>query len=789
MIGARHYQETPSGKGRSQANLYSVVFLIVVWLAYSWPAFSGKVLFPTDFAQSRIFPERSGPIHNLLESDAFDQQYPWRLHLGERLRRGDLPLWEPYRFAGMPFAANSQTAVWYPPNWFYAVGNTLLVYTWIALLSILAALLFAYYFFRLLTLRPFAAAAGAVVFGCSGFLIAWRMHTTFISSAIWLPAALAGFEISWRGRARWGIPLAAGALALSVLGGQSQVTLFTWITVAIWVAIRAISQSWASRSGGVKDVLRSVLAVAVVAAIAYLLGAGLASLQILATEEISAHIMRSKEAFEGALASSLHRANFWAFFVPDILGNPVDHNHIGPGNYTETALYAGVPALLLAPLALARRDRIAAGFAVVFAVGFLCAFGTPFYRLIYELVPKMDQTRAIGRFLLLMDFGLAGLTAAGLDAISRKWVSRWWVTLSGLLVIAAISTRFLRPSALPRSYIGPRITQAIVVTILAITLLLIIRDSSSGLVRFGLLLLIAADLWAFGFRYHVFQPPADPYPSVREVEVLATHPGQRPRYAEVNGNWLPSNAALPFRIYSLGGYDTFILRNFVELISLAEDQFERAFVYNVVGPFQVPAMESPVMDLLGVSGVLAPRETYEGEEAFRGNVGVYRRASAFPEALLVSCWEIHSDSSGLDRLRMMSLEELETVAIVAEQEAAESLTPSTEECPRGGTAGIVEYSPERVVASAETSRPTILVLTDSWFPGWQATVDGRPTQLLRVDHALRGVYLGAGKHTIRFEYHPKWLKAGNILTVGSLGLLLAWMIGFDVLRRLRRAHM
>jgi uncharacterized membrane protein YfhO len=88
---------------------------------------------------------------------------------------------------------------------------------------------------------------------------------------------------------------------------------------------------------------------------------------------------------------------------------------------------------------------------------------------------------------------------------------------------------------------------------------------------------------------------------------------------------------------------------------------------------------------------------------------------------------------------------------------------------------VTRYSPDEVDVSVPAgSAGGLLMLTDQWYPGWTATVDGRPTTILRADVALRGVAIGPGAHRIRFVYNPPWPLQGLaivVFTVVLLGLL------------------
>jgi uncharacterized membrane protein YfhO len=86
--------------------------------------------------------------------------------------------------------------------------------------------------------------------------------------------------------------------------------------------------------------------------------------------------------------------------------------------------------------------------------------------------------------------------------------------------------------------------------------------------------------------------------------------------------------------------------------------------------------------------------------------------------------------------------------------------------------------------SVRNAASGLLVLADPWAPAWRVTVDGKPAELLRTDHAFRGVWLPAGDHTVRFTYQDRLTQLGVWLAlVTVVGLLAAWL----VLRRRRPA--
>jgi len=97
------------------------------------------------------------------------------------------------------------------------------------------------------------------------------------------------------------------------------------------------------------------------------------------------------------------------------------------------------------------------------------------------------------------------------------------------------------------------------------------------------------------------------------------------------------------------------------------------------------------------------------------------------------------------------------------------LTTATEVT--GDTAKVTSYEPNQIVIETSSTASSVLVVSESFYPGWQATVDGKPTRILLTDYLLRGVALPAGNHQIVMRYEAPAAKTGAIISVVTLGML------------------
>lgn len=156
--------------------------------------------------------------------------------------------------------------------------------------------------------------------------------------------------------------------------------------------------------------------------------------------------------------------------------------------------------------------------------------------------------------------------------------------------------------------------------------------------------------------------------------------------------------------------------------------------------------------------------------------GLWENAHTLPRAFVVTDYEVHPDRATL----LLALPGLEPALSVALEEAPRFTAPGRPV----QTAGVevVRYASQDVEIVARLTRPGLLVLTDTAYPGWRAEVDGQRVRLLRANYVFRAVALGPGEHRVVFRYRPWWRLWIWALSLGGLALALASAPG--VCRRL-----
>jgi hypothetical protein len=156
--------------------------------------------------------------------------------------------------------------------------------------------------------------------------------------------------------------------------------------------------------------------------------------------------------------------------------------------------------------------------------------------------------------------------------------------------------------------------------------------------------------------------------------------------------------------------------------------------------------------------------------AHSGDVKVYEHQAVLPRAFVVPQAVVAADADALALLSSASFDPAQTV-ILAPDGAA--IPPALAEPDAARTAAITRYESEAVTVHA--AGPGYLVLTDAYYPGWTATVDGQPAPILRACVMFRAVALPPGEHVVEFRFQPWSVSAGLALSaLAWLGLALMW---------------
>jgi hypothetical protein len=751
------------------------------------------------------------------DSDARSQFYGWRAYGFGEIRAGRFPLWNPYEFLGMPFIASFQSAMFYPTNWLCAVLPLGRAINLGIVLNLFLSGLFTYLWCRRAGLRRVGAtvAAAAYVFGAPQFLRVFEGHWSFLAAMPWAPCLLLCLEELAAGRWSWGVVAGgAAALTMQIFAGQPQYVFFGGITALLYFAGRLWQER---RSGGVSKAAAG-------AALIYAAGTLAAGVQLLpAFELLSISSRKGQLTLEWIGRFSLVPESLITLVAPDFFGTDLAGKYWGRWNLWEMSAYVGIIAIGLALLGALwgkRRTVLLTGCMIVLLLILALGESTPALEVLYRFVPGFNLFRAPARFLAPLSLFLAFLAGVGADVFvgvgrpaeaeterrrggTRSVTTAWIFAVAALFLATAgifllphpglaldIWPRFIRfiwrqgfGEAFYLRYRGGapefmtialREACASVLRAAAFLGALAILAWATGKFRLKMpavaavvFLLLAADYWTFGRRYLATFDPADDGLTPACAAWMRELPGPF-RYARGGDLQFPPGEGMIYQLCCIEGVQPNVPARFRDAFWRLQGEPPS----KQLTEYALTTITSQ-MGMLNLNYVVCHR--YHLKTEMPGLHTIYEddrlRVDALPEpwprAWLVYHREVIPDAAAM--LEALARFDFRNVALLEKEPGCPLEEPTLKE----GTPVFMRCEPGLVVLQTVTGSDALLVLSDLYYPGWRATVDGKRAEILRANYLMRAVAVTRGRHTVAFVYEPASFKAGIAASLaGGLGIVL-----------------
>ncbi len=710
--------------------------------------------------------------------------------------RGEPPFWNPSVWCGTPYLAPANLGALSPLGLLTTPFSLETSVTLQPALALLLAFAGAAALAWRRTRDPVAATVAGAAFAFGGPVVTRVLagHVTVLGTLAVLPFLLLGAEALLAG-AGWGAAaLIAAATAGLVVGGTPQLAYIGALVLGARLAVGAsdLRRTQGSWGGGLRS--------AAFAALGGVLGVLLAAPQLLPGFEYAGESARQGGLdLENALYSSVGPAHLGFFLFPFFGGDPTGMGgeamiRGAPGEtvngglvpYWEVSGFVGVTTLALAAVAaLAGRARFwlaVAGAALLFALGRTL----PFYRIAHTVLPGFSLFRVPGRLLIVAGLALALAAAEGAAALradgpagDRARARAWPVAIAlGLVLLVATFATGGAPGEEQGDALAKAWVPALAFGALAFALRRAAGGARSAVAPLAGLLVIELGLFSGPFVGPI--APSDTLwsPGVRQFLEREARGWRVDVAMAPDETRVPLNEPVRNGFRSCGGYDPAVLRRTMELYNLANGETpERPrFVSQIQGVTHLTPLLS--CRFAFCRGRLSPawREVYAAE-----GLRVYEMPiPPLPRAFLVR-------RAVLARGREDVLARLADPAFRPGVEAVVEEPEAALEAPAGGApepARIVEDLPHRVVVEAEAKAESLLMLLDSWYPGWEATVDGAAAPIARADHAFRGVRLVPGLHRVEFDYRCRPFSRGLALAgLGAAGVIALLALSLRSRRR------
>jgi hypothetical protein len=705
------------------------------------------------------------------------QFYPWREYAWELIRAGQLPLWNGYNGAGAPLLANYQSALLYPLNWpgfFLPLASAMSI---TAVLHLFIAGWGMGRFTGRLGVPVLGQGLSALAFGMTGYFVARLGTYPIISAAAWLPwllwAVLGVVSRSNRRDVAW----LALFTALQLLAGHAQTTWYSLLLAgvfALWwlVTHRPFNRRTAALLAG-----------------GLALGAAVAALQLFATAELLAQSQRSTGVgYDFAMNFSYSPLRILNLLSFNVFGSPADGSYVTEGVYFEDAVYIGLLPLIAALAALAawlsgrlrRRERPAYFASVplwlaVVGVAFLFALGkyTPIFPFLYDNIPTFKLFQAPVRWHLWTVFGLSVLAGIGVGAWGRgKWLF-FGTRLAAAGGIGAALLAWLAPNFLPPDVAG---NDGVRVFIQAIAytgvfgalagILTLLQPENEGSRRYRLWMLAALLVTAIdlGYAAQGLNPtvPASFYtPRTGEAAPRAYWEEAALRAAMFDG----ADAFFPlddYRVFT-NQVDAFRGSSLPNLNLLDHRDLLNNFDPLLAGTFATytelietaPEYRATLLQAAGVAAVY----TGPGEaQTLPQPAGVAWMAESvcwYPEGTPLAVMLLRPDWQPLAQVNLIGAGECPPAASGT---TPRFLTP--------------QYDGDTITIPVGEAGGGWLVLAQTDYPGWAASIDGKPAEIRPANGAFQAVAVPQGTKNVVFEYRPWWVWPGALISLVGLVLLV-----------------
>jgi hypothetical protein len=619
-------------------------------------------------------------------------------YAGARLAEGELPLWNPRQGAGIPFLATLQVGALYPPNLLHALLPVQTAFLVLAALHLLLSFALAGALASALGAGALGSAVAGLAYASSLQLVGsiWSPPTQY--AAAWAPGVLLAVDrVIARASPRRAVALAL-VVAMSLLSGWP----YTFALAALGAALYGSACLLAGWVHARRLPLRPLAALV----LGTLAGLMLAAPQTLPTGELVARSCRALGSLVEAQAVFVDPPHDPSVFFSRLVRR--GHNDGVPG----------AASLVLALLALALpgpgRARVGALLGVgAFALVASFPRQAPVYGWLREL-PLLGDFRFPYRYRLLLTLALAIAAGVGTTHLQRA-LTRWpraalAAGAAALAVCAVTATLPVFRGVLPFARGVPEVRP----------LARELEEAGVAVPAGGL------DRVYWAGRADKLRHPGDAY-AVHDLEPLTlARTAQLLTFFEIGRPPFYGLVSLPRKGDRAAILDLFSARTIVSEKSLGwlERRYRRA---------------SPPDSALAV---------FENPQALPR---AYRVASALPEPQDLTRALRQLASPAFDARRLVLLDRPPRALLAR---------PGSPRPPPSGKVRVALYQPERVVLQTRGDQAAAVVLTDAYFPGWEATLDGAAVALLRANLNFRAVAVPAGEHEIEMRYRPASLRWG-----------------------------
>lgn len=766
----------------------SLFGLLLTFLIF-WQVFlKGMIPFPGDFLLAWYEPWKSNFSkqtitipHKPIADDVFRQLYPYKILEAKIFRKLELPLWNPYNGAGMPFMATMHMGFLNPANVFFLLLPGPSAWSIYIIMQAFLLSLFTYLFCRSIGISKKGSLLSMVTFSLSGVVVSRYVFGEYVYCIVYLPLLLYLVEIfiaNPHSKKVLFIPL---ALFLLFISGQPQVITYVLVLVISYTLFKFFVLKKQNKFS-TKQLLILLLLLAC--------GTGLSAIQLFPTFELYQHAalssISSKFIFDRFLLPLQH---LLSILIPNYFGNQATYNYWGAGDYIETAAAVGIIPCFFAYVQLLngkKQKPISIFFFFLIIISILTTLKWFGSNLLFSIPLPIFSTGVPSRIFLVTTFSIAILSGIGLDILFNQKLSRKIFYSAGafIAVIVAINIVTFIYNAEDISCQNIHVNNCRIIALrnslfetgfffLCILLLLLynfIRTNLRKSIPY-LILMIVLGLGLYNSnKFLPFSAIERVLPTtnlIAEIKKIS----RTDRIFGIEQANIKTDFATFFHFYDPNYYDPLYIRRYGELVSFANTgnittyiaRSDVEIVNNVKIDPLLKQRRDKLLNLLGVKYLLYKKDN--GQKVENNiwedrNWYIKENTLALERVYMVNNFEVLTDEKNiLTKLFDPNFNPRNSVLL-----EKDVLINKDNSYDKDFSVEIKNYEENKIMLTTNTKTDKILVLSDNYYPGWKALIDGIETTIYRANYSFRALVIPKGNHSILFSYEPNSLKYGVIIS-------------------------
>lgn len=736
---------------------------------------------------------------------------PPRILWVDIIKAGQIPLWNPYYYCGLPLLAALQPGVLYPLNLLLILLPFDLGFNLIIIVHYFLAGIFTCFFIKTVNGTNTGALIGAIVFMLSGYLLSVHNLLPHLLSVTWLPLILLCYQNYLIKDSLIALVFTSVCLTMMFLGGAIEILYGTFILIFILLFFPD-----PFGIGIMPPPLKKRLFSFGLVVLLFLL---LSSVQLFPFLELAFNSIRAGGlSYKEATTWSLDFKDLLQFFIPDPYGYGSSMKSYWTNQSWLKTIYLGIIPFALSVFFIIEKKRKAVLFLVIILVSLTLSLGgnTPVYKFLYNYVPFLNTIRYPVKFLFVFTFLISIMAGMGYDSLCRQIDNRNWEArriIRSFLVFSVLAAfiwgilnffevpiqEFLQANGFaPPDYNYSQINLHNIKRFLLFCLLfgpvLVFGwryPKRRMLFSLALLSLLTLDLFFANKGYYQkydaksFHEPSESISFLKKdtslFRILTTPKTGKEsmKYSDIFSDQIKVTKEkispgfnVEHRLYSIDGTEVIRLENFDKIMSLLAsspkaDSTNLLSLLNVkylISKFEIDSREFELVKIIGDKDVPG------------GFLRIYKNLNVLPRAFVVEKYNVLNSETEYKEL--LGSKDFDPRELVLLDEDPYSLSTI-----RGERAGvenesvlITNYQPNKIELSVSLNRPKILFMSETYYPGWKVYIDGNKGRIYRANYAFRGVPLSQGTHEVVFVYDPFILKLGMALTLTGLVLcaVLLW---------------